>query len=132
MKKLFAILLTVAMLASMATIASAASTTTLTTTVPAASYTLSIPANQEVSFSAQYTNIGEIKVSDSNGFAEGKNLKVTISYTDFVCDGVETKIQAAEKTTVYGIPMILANGRVENSLEDLTNESAKGTLFLGE
>ena len=92
MKKLLAILLVVAMLASMATIVSAANTTTLTTTVPAASYTLNIPANQEISFGAEYTNIGEIKASDSNGFAEGKNLKVTISYTDFVCEGVETKI----------------------------------------
>lgn len=58
-----------------------------------------------------------IKIGETNAFGTG---------------GIETKIQAAEKTTVYGIPMILANGRVENSLEDLTNESAKGTLFLGE
>ena len=58
-----------------------------------------------------------IKIGETNAFGTG---------------GIETKIQAAEKTTVYGIPLILANGRVENSLEDLTKDSAKGTLFLGE
>lgn len=92
MKKLFAILLAVALLASMTTIVSAASTTTLTTTVPAATYTLIIPADQDVPFGNVYTNIGEVKVTNSNGFAEGKNLAVSLSYTDFTCDGVTTKI----------------------------------------
>ena len=58
-----------------------------------------------------------IKIGETNAFGTG---------------GIETKIQAAEKTTVYGIPMILANGGVENSLEQLTTDSAKGTLFLAE
>ena len=92
MKKLFAILLVVALLASMTTIVSAASTTTLTTTVPAATYTLNIPADQDIPFGNVYTNIGEVKVTNSNGFAEGKNLAVSLSYTDFTCDGVTTKI----------------------------------------
>ena len=61
MKKFFAIALAVAMFASMATVASAAeNTTTLTTTVPAATYTLNIPANQEIPFGATQTNIGSV------------------------------------------------------------------------
>ena len=48
MKKIFAILLAVTMLTSMATVVSAAETTPLTTTVPTATYTLNIPAHQEI------------------------------------------------------------------------------------
>lgn len=92
MKKLFAILLTVAMLASIATVASAASTTTLTTTVPAATYTLNIPADQEIGFGTTSTDIGKLSVEDEVGFAEGKNLKVTITYSDFACEDVSTTI----------------------------------------
>ena len=92
MKKIFAILLAVTMLASMATVASAASTTTLTTTVPAATYTLNIPANQEIAFGATKTNIGNITVTNANGFAEGKNLNVTLSYSPFTSAEVSTTI----------------------------------------
>ena len=46
--------------------------------------------------------------------------------------GIETKIQAAEKTTVYGIPLLLANGSTPNIIDGLLNGSAKGTLFLAQ
>lgn len=93
MKKLFAILLAVTMLASMATVVSAAeNTTTLTTTVPAATYTLNIPADQEIPFGATSTEIGNVTVTNSSGFANGKNLQVTITCSDFVCPDVSTKI----------------------------------------
>lgn len=95
MKKIFAILLAVTMLASMATVASAAEnikTTTLTTEVPAATYTLNIPADQEIPFGATITDIGELSISNSAGFAEGKNLQITLSYSDFACANVSTKI----------------------------------------
>ena len=56
---------------------------------------------------------------------------ITIGSTNaFGTGGIETKIQAAEKTTVYGIPMILANGGKENILENMSNGTEKGTLFL--
>lgn len=56
---------------------------------------------------------------------------ITIGETNaFGTGGIETKIQAAEKTTVYGIPMLLANSGRENILTDLVNGNAKGTLFL--
>ena len=58
-----------------------------------------------------------VKIGDTNAFGTG---------------GMETKIQAAEKITVYGIQMLLANGDKENALTNLLNESAKGTLFLVE
>lgn len=93
MKKFFAILLAVAMLASMATVVSAAeNTTTLTTTVPAATYTLNIPADQEIEFGATLTSIGRLSVTDSDGFAKGKNLKVTITYDAFKAEGIATTI----------------------------------------
>ena len=92
MKKLFAVLLVVAMLASMATVVSAAETTTLTTTVPAATYTLNIPADQTVDFGATSTDIGFATVSNSSGFAEGKNLKVTVTYTPFTNNDLVTTI----------------------------------------
>ena len=92
MKKVFAILLVAALLIPMATVASAANTTTLTTTVPAASYTLNIPADQEIPFGATETKIGKLTITDESGFASGKNLKVTVSYTDFASEQVSTKI----------------------------------------
>ena len=56
---------------------------------------------------------------------------ITIGGTNsFGTGGIETKIQAAEKTTVYGIPLLLANGGTESILDKLTEGSAKGTLFL--
>lgn len=60
-----------------------------------------------------------IKIGSTNAFGTG---------------GIETKIQAAEKTTVYGIPVVLANGggekNGENILTNLLNGTSKGTLFL--
>ncbi|MBQ7881514.1 MAG: glutamate 5-kinase [Treponema sp.] len=59
----------------------------------------------------------EIKIGETSSFGTG---------------GIETKIQAAEKTTVYGIPMLLANGEKENILLKLFEGTEKGTLFLAE
>lgn len=50
----------------------------------------------------------------------------------FGTGGIETKIQAAEKTTVYGIPLLLANGGKEKILDRLSDGSEKGSLFLAE
>lgn len=91
MKKLFAIALAVAMFASMATVASAAETT-LTTTVPAATYTLNIPANQEVPYGTTSMKIGEVTITDSSNFAVGKNVSVAITYDEFKSTGATTTI----------------------------------------
>lgn len=92
MKKMFAILLTVAMFASMATVVSAANTTTLTTTVPAATYTLNIPADQEIAFGIHEKDLGTVRVTDTTGFALGKNLSITLTYDAFKCQGASTTI----------------------------------------
>jgi len=58
---------------------------------------------------------------------------ITIGETNaFGTGGIETKIQAAEKVTEYGIEMILANGGVENGLKKLADGSCTGTLFVVE
>lgn len=92
MKKFIAIAIAVLTVFSFTTVAFAESTTTLTTTVPDAEYTLNIPADQKIDFGAESTDIGSISVTNSSGFAVGKNLKVAISYDDFTCEDVNTKI----------------------------------------
>lgn len=92
MKKLISIALAVSLISSFSAVAFAADTTTLTTTVPDATYTLNIPADQEIPFGATSANIGTITVTDSAGFAEGKDLQVTLTYEPFKADGVSTTI----------------------------------------
>ena len=97
MKKLFAILLAVAMLASMTTIVSAAELTTTksitaTTSVPAASYTLNIPENPKIDFGATRTSIGNVTITGASGFAEGKNISLTVTHDEFKSESVSTTI----------------------------------------
>ena len=92
MKKLTTLVLALALAASLAVPAFAASTTTLTTTVPAATYTLNIPADQEIPFGATETKIGSVNVTDSAGFASEKNLIVTLAWEDFKSESTNTTI----------------------------------------
>ncbi|MBI9099607.1 MAG: glutamate 5-kinase, partial [Spirochaetaceae bacterium] len=60
-------------------------------------------------------------------------LKSEISFGDsgsFGTGGIRTKIEAAEKVTSYGIPMILACGKRENIITGLIDKTEKGSLFL--
>jgi glutamate 5-kinase len=59
----------------------------------------------------------QIKIGSTNSFGSG---------------GIETKLQAAEKTTSYGIPMLLANGGQTDELSKLTDGKACGTLFFAD
>ena len=59
----------------------------------------------------------EIKIGDTNAFGTG---------------GMETKLQAAEKVTAYGIHMLLANGSKDQVLMKLVEGNAKDTIFLAE
>ena len=59
----------------------------------------------------------KIKIGSTNSFGTG---------------GIETKIQAAEKTTAYGISMILADGGKDNALQNLAEGKQRGTLFLAD
>ncbi len=93
MKKLIALVMAVILLAATPTTVLADGTTTLTTTVPAeVQYTLNIPADQTVEYGTLEVDLGAITVTDSQGFAEGKNLSVTIDYTAFTAEGVDTTI----------------------------------------
>lgn len=91
MKKVITLALALLMVCSMSVTAFAA-TTTLTTTVPEATYTLNIPANQEIPFGTTQADIGNITVTDAAGFAVGKNLEVTVTYDAFKADGISSQI----------------------------------------
>lgn len=90
MKKALALLLAVMLVVSIAP-AAFASTTTLTTTVPGATYEFSIPADTTIEYNALDTSIGYLEVTESAGFAVGKNLQITIEYGPFTnADGSST------------------------------------------
>lgn len=84
-------------------------------------YTDNPKTNKNAKLIETVTNIEElrktIKIGDTNSFGTG---------------GMETKIQAAERSTSYGIPLLLANGATENILENLASGNARGTLFLAD
>ena len=92
MKKLFAIALSLSLVCSFSTVALAENTTVLTTTVPDATYTLNIPADQEIPFGTTEKDIGAVTVTNGSGFAVGKNLKVTVNFNAFSCENVLTTI----------------------------------------
>ena len=98
MKKLSALLLALVLLVSAVPTAFAANTTpnttTLTTTVPSATYVLNIPADQTVTFGETRTYIGNVTVTDSKNFAEGKNVAVLVEYAPFAAEteGISTTI----------------------------------------
>lgn len=122
MKKAMAILLAMLMLIPFATIAFAANTTTLTTTVPGAAYTLNIPSDQEITYGALSTTIDAPTVTDSSGFAEGKNLYITATYSAF-----------SSSTTDTTIPFKLCNYGEDYTKGYTTTWSSGGRLkFLGQ
>ncbi len=56
---------------------------------------------------------------------------ITIGETNsFGTGGIATKLEAADKVTKYGIPMLLANGGRERPLESLAAGRQPGTMFL--
>lgn len=93
MKKLSALILALALLVSVIPAAYAANatpnTTTLTTTVPSATYVLNIPADQTITFGDLETNIGNVTITESKNFAEGKNVDVTVEYAPFAAEAAE-------------------------------------------
>ena len=109
MKKLLAIAISLSFVCSFSTVALAENATVLTTTVPDATYTLNIPADQEIPFGETQANIGNVTVTDSAGFADGKDLQVTLTYEAFKADGVSTTIpytvhRAAKQSFTIGGP----------------------------
>lgn len=67
------------------------------------------------------------KITDIN------RLRKEISFGEsgsFGTGGIRTKIEAAEKVTSYGIPMILANGKKNNIIGSIIDRKEKASLFL--
>ncbi|MCL2011377.1 MAG: glutamate 5-kinase [Cystobacterineae bacterium] len=50
--------------------------------------------------------------------------------SDFGTGGIQTKIEAAKKVAAYGIPMVLANGKMPLVLKTLSEGNARATRFL--
>ena len=89
MKKLLALLIAFLLVLPLATVASA-ETMTMTLTVPEADYTLVIPRDQEIPFRSKGEVLGSVRVKDVSGFAEGKNLRVTVSAAPFTSATTDT------------------------------------------
>ena len=128
MKKLIALIVMTATLLSASFVVASAGETKLTTTVPDASYTLNIPANQEITFGATTTSIGNVTVTDSSGFAWGKNLEVTLTYDAFKADGVQTTIPYT--VCMYGKTPNNADSAKSNQQCDILSGSS--ILFKGQ
>lgn len=116
MRKFLALALAIVMVFSMTIMASAENTTVLTTTVPDAKYTLNIPADQKIDFGAPETEIGGVTVTDSSGFAEGKNLKLTLTFNPFSSNETSTTIPYVIKpglaTSIGGNIPLFTSGKV--------------------
>jgi glutamate 5-kinase len=54
----------------------------------------------------------------------------TSGTSSFGTGGIQTKIEAAKKVVGYGIPMVLANGKMPLVLETLSEGGARATRFL--
>lgn len=67
------------------------------------------------------------EVSDLSDLRAGITIGATNS---FGTGGIATKLEAAEKVTSYGIPMLLANGAPARCLEGLATGTHRGTVFL--
>lgn len=93
MKKALALLLALVLIVSIAPAAFATTQSTkLTTTVPGATYTLNVPKDTVIPYNATDTSIGYVTVTESSGFAEGKNLYVDLTHDDFTSAEVATTI----------------------------------------
>ena len=60
--------------------------------IPTPTYTLNIPADQTVAYKAESHQLGCPTVSGTSGFTAGKNIKLTVSWTEFTSESVSTTI----------------------------------------
>ncbi|AEE17600.1 glutamate 5-kinase [Treponema brennaborense] len=78
------------------------------------------------------TNPAAELIENVRNISELRTHIIIGSANSFGTGGMATKIEAAERTTSYGIPMILANGGREHALDQLAAGTMKATLFEGE
>ena len=93
LKKTLSLFLVILLTLAVAPSVLADGTTALTTTVPGPEYTLNIPADQTIEYGATGVSIGTMQVTESSGFAQGKDLAVTVTYTAFSCADTDTTIE---------------------------------------
>jgi glutamate 5-kinase len=81
-------------------------------------YTGNPKTDPDASLIAEVTDLADLKT------------RITIDGTNpFGTGGMITKLEAAEKVTPYGIPLILARGSAPRALLSLTDGTGTGTLF---
>lgn len=123
MKKMIALVVALITVLTIPTVAFAANQTVLTTTVPAATYTLNVPADQEIPFGTTKMDIGELTITNASGFASGKNIEVTFTKTDFTCPNTSTTIPfdlvyEFELVTSSPIRTIIFTGLLDGSVSN--------------
>ena len=138
MKKLFAVILTVALLMSLSVIAFAANTTSgdadITTSI-APTYTVTIPADVNVAFNATETAFGTIEVTASQ-IHPNKCIKVTIN-TDKKLENStdETKVIEYDIMDAEGNPFTSATYLTEGDKTELSihiTEDSWNKAYAGE
>lgn len=67
------------------------------------------------------------EVRDIKSLAESIDIK---GVSSFGTGGIATKIEAAERAGIYGIPTILLNGRKRDIIIDAKEDKESGTVFL--
>jgi glutamate 5-kinase len=72
-----------------------------------------------------------VLVAEVTDIAAARNRVQTSGKSDFGTGGILTKLDAAERTLSYGIPMILAHGGKPRVLEALAAGTRQATAFLG-
>ncbi len=124
MKKLLTLSLVILCMTLIVPLGLNAEETTFTTTVPSATYTLKVPEDQEIPFGEVSHKITPITATDGSGFAENKNLQVTITYESFKCDDPEVTTE---------IPYSLRYSSSESGVFPSSIEANSGDsiIFLG-
>lgn len=75
----------------------------------------------------------DAKIIETVTSIEDLRKQITIGSTNsFGTGGIETKLQAAQKASSFGIPTILANGGKKDIITRLADGSEKATLFLAD
>jgi glutamate 5-kinase len=69
-------------------------------------------------------------VAEVRDLAEARKRIQAAGTSEFGTGGIVTKLDAAERTLSYGIPMILAHGGKKRALEALAGGTQRGTAFL--
>ncbi|MCB9480833.1 MAG: glutamate 5-kinase [Desulfobacteraceae bacterium] len=88
------------------------------------------------------TDIDGVYTKDPRRFKDAVHIKVIDSITEEIeklagdipgalgTGGMKSKIRAAKKVMMHGIPMIITNGLLAHSIDEIFSFAAKGTFFV--